>query len=95
MFFINKLKVIVGGEVFMFLTAAAKFSQFSSIFGQHLAGVAKDAPTEFPVILMGVRLVSEVWVLVIRGLVFIVFNCVDLVVFIESVVGGWLALLVS
>ena len=31
MFFINKLKVIVGGEVFMFLTV--KFSLFSSIFG--------------------------------------------------------------
>ena len=93
MFFINKLKVIVGGEVFMFLTV--KFSLFSSIFGQQLVGVATAAPTEFPVIIMGVRLVSEVWVLVIRGLVFIVFNCVDLVVFIESVVGGWLALLVS
>ena len=35
-------------------------------------------------VLIGVLLVSEVWVLVIRGLVFIVFNCVDLVVFIES-----------
>ena len=44
---------------------------------------------------MGVRLVSKVWVLVIRGLVFILFYCVDLVVFIVSVVGGWLASLVS
>jgi hypothetical protein len=29
-------------------------------------------------IIMGVRLVSYVWVLVIRGLVFILFYCVDL-----------------
>ena len=40
-------------------------------------------------------LVSEVWVLVVRGLVFICFYCVDLLVFILSVVGGWLASLVS
>ena len=54
-------------------------------------------------VLIGVLMVSEVcvvavmtyFVLVIRWLVFIVFNCVDLVVFIESVVGGWLAFLVS
>ena len=43
---------------------------------------------------MWVRLVSKVWVLVIRGLVFICFNSVDLLVFIVSVVGGWLAYLV-
>ena len=45
--------------------------------------------------LMGFWLVSEVWVLVVRGLVFICFYCVDLLVFILSVVGGWLASLVS
>ena len=53
---------------------------------------ANAAPAEFPVaVLIGVLLVSEVcmvawvaWALVIRWLVFIVFNCVDLVVFIES-----------
>jgi hypothetical protein len=54
---------------------------------------ANAAPAEFPVaVLIVVLLVSEVWVLavmrywvlVIRGLVFIVFNCVDLVIFIES-----------
>ena len=67
---------------------------------------AKDTPTDFPVVIMGhcairivalwgIRLVSEVWVLVIRGLVFIVFNCVDLIIFSESVVWGWLAFLVS
>jgi hypothetical protein len=65
---------------------------------------AKFAPTDFPVFLMGpfaimivalweIRLVSGV--LVIRGLVFIVFNCVDLIIFSESVVWGWLAFLVS
>ena len=50
--------------------------------------------------LMGVRLVTRVWVLlVVRWLVFIIFYCVDLLVFIGifivSVVGGWLASLVS
>jgi hypothetical protein len=44
---------------------------------------------------MGVRLVSEVWVLVVRGLVFICFYSVDLLVSIGSLVGGWLASLVS
>ena len=44
---------------------------------------------------MGVWLVSKVWVLVVRGLVFIYFYSVDLLVFIVSVVGGWLASLVS
>ena len=40
---------------------------------------------------MGVRQVSKVWVLVIRGLVFVLFYCVDLVVFIVSMVGCRLA----
>ena len=65
---------------------------------------AEVTSTDFPVFLMGhfasmivalweIRLVSGV--LVIRGLVFIVFNCVDLIIFSESVVWGWLAFLVS
>jgi hypothetical protein len=54
---------------------------------------ANAASAEFPVaVLICFPVVSEVWVaavmtclvLVIRWLVFIVFNCVDLVVFIES-----------
>ena len=44
---------------------------------------------------MGVRLVSKVWVLVVRRLVFICLYSVDLLAFIMSVVGGWLASLVS
>ena len=60
-------------------------SPLSSIIECRMNEVAKSAPTECPVaIFIGVLLVSEVWVLVIRVLVFIVFNCVDLVVFIES-----------
>ena len=62
-----------------------KVSPLSSIYGQVSNEVANAAPAEFPMaVLIDVLLVSEVWVLVIRGLVFIVFNCVDLVVFIES-----------
>ena len=34
------------------------------------------------------------FILVVRGLVFITFYCVDLLVFIVSLVGGWLAYLV-
>ena len=65
---------------------------------------ANAAPAGFPVaVLIGVLVVSEVcvvavmtyFVLVIRWLVFIVFNCVDLIIFSESVVWGWLAFLVS
>ena len=55
-------------------------SLFSIIYGQLLNYVANATPTEFPVaVLIGVLLVSEVRVLV---------------VFIESVVGGWLVFLV-
>ena len=62
-----------------------KVSPLSSIFELLLNEVANAAPAEFPVaVLIGAMLVSDVWLLVIRGLVFIVFNCVDLVVFIES-----------
>ena len=57
---------------------------------------AKVTPTDFPVVIMVIpKLVSEVWVLVIRGLVFIVFDGVDLIICSESVVWGWLAFLVS
>jgi hypothetical protein len=73
----SSLKNIVGGEEF--------------IYRQLFNSVANATPTEFPVFVLGVLLVSEVWVLVIRELVLIMFNCVDLVVFIKSVWGaGWL-----
>ena len=44
---------------------------------------------------LGVWLVTKVWVLVVRRLVFICLYSVDLLAFIMSVVGGWLASLVS
>ena len=84
---------LLGREAFKI---EVKISLFSIIYGQLLNYVANATPTEFPVaVLIGVLLLSKVRVLVIRGLFFIVFNCEDLVVFIESVVGGWLAFLVS
>ena len=43
---------------------------------------------------LGVWLVTKVWVLVVRRLVFICLYGVDLLAFIMSVVGGWLAYLV-